>query len=170
MAAKDPSRSRPGAPLTGEQSRLNFCRELQARDTKAVSGKVWRDRLRGDGVAWALRRERCRGPIRRPYSADLRERALLACEEDRCGFAAVARRFRIGVSTLRLWRRQAREEGRRTPLRMGRGPAPLGGGAALLNRLVAERCLFPPQQRFAPRRLTAPALPRGFQPRGARPA
>ena len=36
--------------------------------------------------------------------------------------------------------------------------------------LVAERCLFPPQQRFAPRRLTAPALPRGFQPRGARPA
>ena len=36
--------------------------------------------------------------------------------------------------------------------------------------LVAERCLFPPQHRFAPRRLTAPALPRGFQPRGARPA
>jgi transposase len=75
----------------------------------------------------------------RPYSTDLRERALLACEEDGCGFTAVARRFRIGVSTLRLWRRQAREEGRRTPLRMGRGPTPLGGGAALLNRLVAER-------------------------------
>ena len=75
----------------------------------------------------------------RPYSADLRERALLACEEDGCGFTAVARRFRIGVSAPRLWRRQAREEGRRAPLRMGRGPAPLGGGAALLNRLVAER-------------------------------
>jgi SRSO17 transposase len=33
--------------------------------------------------------------------------------------------------------------------------------------LVAERCLFPPRQRFAPRRLAAPALPRGFRPRGA---
>jgi SRSO17 transposase len=36
--------------------------------------------------------------------------------------------------------------------------------------LVAERCLFPPQQRFTPRRLKAPALPKGFQPRGAGPA
>src|ERR687894_1036433 len=36
--------------------------------------------------------------------------------------------------------------------------------------LVAERCLFPPQARFTPRRLTAPALPKGFQPRGAGPA
>ena len=35
--------------------------------------------------------------------------------------------------------------------------------------LVAERCLFPPQQRFTTRRLKAPALPRGFQPRGASP-
>ena len=33
--------------------------------------------------------------------------------------------------------------------------------------LVAERCRFPPQQRFTRQRLTAPALPRGFQPRGA---
>lgn len=31
---------------------------------------------------------------------------------------AVARRFQIGASTLRLWRRQARE-GRRAPLRLG---------------------------------------------------
>ena len=36
--------------------------------------------------------------------------------------------------------------------------------------LVAERCLFPPQQRFTARRLKAPVLPRGFQPRGAGPA
>ena len=36
--------------------------------------------------------------------------------------------------------------------------------------LVAERCLFPPQQRFTARRLKAPALPKGFQPRGAGPA
>jgi SRSO17 transposase len=33
--------------------------------------------------------------------------------------------------------------------------------------LVAERCLFPPQARFAARRLEAPALPEDFRPRGA---
>jgi SRSO17 transposase len=33
--------------------------------------------------------------------------------------------------------------------------------------LVAERCLFPPRQRFARRRLAAPAPPEGFRPRGA---
>jgi SRSO17 transposase len=33
--------------------------------------------------------------------------------------------------------------------------------------LVAERCLFPPQARFAARRPKAPALPEGFRPRGA---
>jgi transposase len=75
----------------------------------------------------------------RPYSTDLRERALLACEEGEADHTALARRFRIGVSTLRLWRKQAREEGRRTPLRLGRGPAALDGALAVLNRLVAER-------------------------------
>ncbi|WP_428484998.1 IS701 family transposase [Rhodopila sp.] len=33
--------------------------------------------------------------------------------------------------------------------------------------LAAERCLFPPQQRFARERIAAPALPQGYQPRGA---
>jgi SRSO17 transposase len=33
--------------------------------------------------------------------------------------------------------------------------------------LVAERCLFPPQARLTARRLAAPMLPKGFQPRGA---
>ena len=33
--------------------------------------------------------------------------------------------------------------------------------------LMAERCLFPPARRFTRRRLAAPALPEGFQPRGA---
>jgi SRSO17 transposase len=32
--------------------------------------------------------------------------------------------------------------------------------------LIAERCLFPPQQRFIRRRIKTPALPAGFQPRG----
>ena len=75
----------------------------------------------------------------RPYSVDLRERALLACERDGGGCAEVARRFRVGVSTLRLWRQQARDEGRRAPRPMGRGPAPLGGRLEALAQLVAER-------------------------------
>jgi SRSO17 transposase len=33
--------------------------------------------------------------------------------------------------------------------------------------LVAERCLFPPRQRFTRQRLKAPALPEDFRPRGA---
>jgi transposase len=75
----------------------------------------------------------------RPHSTDLRQRALPACEQDEDDFTAIARRFRVGVSTLRLWRRQAREEGRRAPRRMGRGPAPLDGGLLALSQLVAER-------------------------------
>lgn len=38
---------------------------------------------------------------------------------------------------------------------------------AALGFLVAERCLFPPQQRFTLDWINAPALPPGFQPRGA---
>jgi SRSO17 transposase len=33
--------------------------------------------------------------------------------------------------------------------------------------LVAERCLFPPRQQFLRQRVRTPALPQGFQPRGA---
>lgn len=75
----------------------------------------------------------------RPYSVDLRERALLACEDAGSRCAEVARRFRIGVSTLHLWRKQVRDEGRRAPRSMGRGPAPLGGRLAVLGQLAAER-------------------------------
>jgi transposase len=75
----------------------------------------------------------------RPCSTDLRERALLACEDAGSRrHAQVARRFRVGVSTLRPWRRQAREEGRRAPRKMGRGPAPLGGRLAVLAEIAAE--------------------------------
>jgi transposase len=46
----------------------------------------------------------------RPYSADLRERALVACERREGSRAEVARRFAVGVSTLHDWlRRQARQ-------------------------------------------------------------
>jgi transposase len=75
----------------------------------------------------------------RPYSTDLRERALLACERDGGSRAEVARRFRVGVSTLRLWLKQARDEGRRAPRPMGRGRAPLGGKLEALASLAAER-------------------------------
>lgn len=74
----------------------------------------------------------------RPYSVDLRERALLACDHGEGSCAGIARRFRIGVSTLRLWRQQARDEGRRTPKPMGRGPAPLGGTLAVLGEIAAK--------------------------------
>ena len=73
----------------------------------------------------------------RPYSTDLRERVLLACEADASCFAAVARRFRSGESTVRLWRRQARA-GQRAARRMGGGPAPLGGQLAGLAAIAAE--------------------------------
>src|SRR4051794_41849751 len=48
----------------------------------------------------------------KPYSADLRERVLLAGE---AGLppAIVARHFGVGLSTVYLWRQQARAEGRR---------------------------------------------------------
>jgi transposase len=76
----------------------------------------------------------------RPCSTDLRERALLACEPDEDDFTAVARRFRVGVSTLRLWRGQAARGGAARAAAGGARPcAPLDGGLVLLNQLVAER-------------------------------
>src|SRR5688500_2741199 len=89
---------------------------------------------RGGGVECALE-----ATMPRPYSVDLRERVLLACEAGGDSCAAVARRFRVAISTLHLWRKQARDEGRRAPRRMGRGPAPLGGGLEVLAALAAER-------------------------------
>ena len=76
----------------------------------------------------------------KPYSADLRERVLLAGE---AGLppAEVARRFGIGLSTVYLWRQQARAAGRRCAKPHGGGRA-LGidpAGEAILRALVAER-------------------------------
>ena len=76
----------------------------------------------------------------KPYSADLRERVLLA---DEAGLppAAVAQRFGVGVSTVYLWRHQARAEGRRCAKRHGGGRARGidAAGEAILRALVAER-------------------------------
>jgi transposase len=77
--------------------------------------------------------------MRKPYSNDLRSRALEACDEgERPGI--VAERFRIGRSSVYLWLKQRREEGRDRPKKMGGGPLPLIRDAveAVLSRLVAS--------------------------------
>ena len=75
----------------------------------------------------------------RAYSTDLRERALAACEAGDGSQSAVARRYRIGERTLSAWLRTAREEGRRSPRPPRGGRPPVGGEAATLAALVAER-------------------------------
>ena len=50
-----------------------------------------------------------------PYSADLRERVLVACEQGDGRQVEIARRFRVCPATVCNWRRQEREEGRRSP-------------------------------------------------------
>src|SRR5688500_14259939 len=76
----------------------------------------------------------------RPYSADLRERALAACERQEESRAGIARRFVVGVSTLHDWLRQAREEGRRAakPARGGRPPPGGSETRAALGGVLAE--------------------------------
>jgi transposase len=75
----------------------------------------------------------------RPYSTDLRERALAAYEAGEGSQARVAERYRIGERTLSGWLKAAREEGRRGPKPRGGGRAPVGGAGAALAELVAER-------------------------------
>src|SRR3712207_1797771 len=74
-----------------------------------------------------------------PYSADLRERVLAVCERREGTREAIARRFRVAASTVYGWLRLARETGRRAP-KLHEGGRPLvGGEAAVLAELVAER-------------------------------
>src|SRR5947199_6444708 len=75
----------------------------------------------------------------RAYSTDLRERALDAYEGGEGSQSEVARRYRIGERTLSAWLRTAREEGRRAPRLPRGGRPPVGGEAATLAALVAER-------------------------------
>ena len=76
----------------------------------------------------------------KPYSADLRERVLLA---DEAGVppAAVAERFGVGLATVYLWRQQAHTEGRRCakPHGGGRARGIDPAGEAIVRALVAER-------------------------------
>src|SRR5512147_1457526 len=73
----------------------------------------------------------------RPYSKDLRSRALQACDEGERP-SSVAKRFRVGRASVYLWLEQRREEGRDRPKTMGGGPQPMIRDTveATLKRLV----------------------------------
>ncbi len=75
-----------------------------------------------------------------PYSADLRERVLVAYEQGEGSQVAIARRFRVCPATVCNWIRQAQKEGRRCPKPHRSGPAGRLGShdLALLQGLVAE--------------------------------
>jgi transposase len=75
----------------------------------------------------------------KPYSADLRERALLAGEAG-APPAQVAAQFRVGPSTVYLWRKQAREDGRGAAKPHAGGPAPevTAAGHDVIRSLVRE--------------------------------
>ncbi len=75
-----------------------------------------------------------------PYSADLRERVLVAYEHGEGSQVAIARRFRVCPATVCNWIRQAQKEGRRCPKpHRGGPPGRLGSHElALLRGLVAE--------------------------------
>ena len=77
----------------------------------------------------------------RPYSTDLRERVLRACEVGDESQAAIARRFEISESAVGSWLRQLRRDGRREPKPHGRGfPSILDeDDGAVLRSLVAAK-------------------------------
>jgi transposase len=81
------------------------------------------------------------GETASPYSTDLRERVLRACEVGEESQAAIARRFEISESAVGSWLRQLRQDGRREPKPHGRGfPSILDeDDGAVLRSLVAEK-------------------------------
>ena len=76
----------------------------------------------------------------RAYSADLRERVLVACEEEGLSRAAAARRYRVGERTVYRWLHEAHHDGRRCAKPHAGGPRPrVAGGEEVLHQLVATR-------------------------------
>lgn len=75
-----------------------------------------------------------------PYSADLRERVLAACEHRQSSRAAIARWFQVSESTVYNWLTQARLDGRRQAKPHAGGPAPKLDTEArrVLQELVAN--------------------------------
>jgi len=74
------------------------------------------------------------------YSADLRERVLLACEHGKLSRAGIAKVFRVAESTVYRWLRTWRTEARREAKPHAGGPAPRLDAATLgkLETIVAE--------------------------------
>jgi transposase len=75
-----------------------------------------------------------------PYSPDLRERVLVACERGDGSQVEIAHRFQVCPATVSNWRRQEREEGRRCPKQHSGGvPSRLDAAALeVLRQLVIE--------------------------------
>jgi transposase len=75
----------------------------------------------------------------KPYSADLRGRVVTAVLDGGQSRQAVARRFRVGRSTVYRWVETAESEGRLVakPMRGGPPPTIRDDGEAALRRLVA---------------------------------
>ena len=76
----------------------------------------------------------------KPYSSDLRERALQACARGKLSRAKIAALFQVAESTLYRWLETWRSEGRREAKPHGGGPEPRLDAAALdeLKAIVAE--------------------------------
>jgi transposase len=74
------------------------------------------------------------------YSADLRERVLLACEHGKLSRARIAEVFRVAESTVYRWLQTWRTEARREAKPHAGGPAPRLDAATLgkLETIVAE--------------------------------
>ena len=60
----------------------------------------------------------------RPYTADLRDRVLLACERDGPSRSRIAGLFGVGEGTVYRWQQAWRAEGRREAKPHAGGPAP----------------------------------------------
>jgi transposase len=75
----------------------------------------------------------------RAYSSDLRRRVVAAALEDDRPKGEVARRYRVGRSTVHRWIEAALVEGRleAKPMRGGPGPTIRGESEAVLRDLVA---------------------------------
>jgi transposase len=119
----------------------------------------------------------------RAYSADLRERVLVAWERREGTQAVIAHRFSLALSTVENWLRQVRADGRRTakPPAGGVPPRLDAGALEVLRQLVVQEDNAATLVEYADRltvrtgiRVSPPVLCRALQrlrlPRKKRPS